>query len=384
MFDVIKFPEYNSFSAIVLYVLAVVFVIQIIYYWGMFRKLAFYKPKIQSDFFPKVSVVICAHNEFQNMKDFLPLVLEQDYPHYEVILVNDDSDDNTEFFLIDIKAKYPHFKVVKTDRSVTFLRGKKFPLSVGIKTAINPIVLLTDADCYPASKKWIKEMVSVYQKQNIEFSLGYGRYEKQKGFLNLLVRYDTVHTALQYFSAALSKIPYMGVGRNLSYTKDVFIRNKGLISQYTVPYGDDDLFVNKHAKDKNTEIVISPESHTVSIAPNTYASWFRQKKRHLASGKKYRFGSKMFTGLYASSSLFFYLFFALSMFLFRNEYLWLIILSVVFTIRLVSQLFIYRKVLNQLQEKGIWGFVPFFDLFFAILNPLWAFSNVIIKKNQWK
>ncbi|MDD2345118.1 MAG: glycosyltransferase [Bacteroidales bacterium] len=202
IFDVIDFPEYNSLTAIILYVFAFFSTVQLFYYWFFFRKMAFYKPKKQLEFYPKVSVVICAHNEYQNIKEFLPLVLEQDYPHFEVILVNDDSDDNSEFLMIDFKAKYPHFKIVNTNRSVTFIRGKKFPLSVGIKTAIHPIVLLTDADCYPASKNWIKEMVAGYQNENIEFSLGYGRYEKRKGFLNLLVRFDTVHTALQYFSAA--------------------------------------------------------------------------------------------------------------------------------------------------------------------------------------
>lgn len=384
IFDVIDFPEYNSLTAIILYVFAVLFVIQLFYYWAFFQKMAFYKLKKKAEFNPKVSVVICAHNEYQNIKEFLPLVLEQDYPHFEVILVNDDSDDNSEFLMIDFKAKYPHFKVVKTNRSVTFVRGKKFPLSVGIKTAIHPIVLLTDADCYPASKNWIKEMVAVYQNQNIEFSLGYGRYEKRKGLLNLLVRFDTVHTALQYFSAALLKIPYMGVGRNLSYTKDVFIRNKGMISQYMIPFGDDDLFVNKYANGKNTCVALSSDAHTVSIPPQSFVSWFRQKKRHLATGKKYRFGSKIYTGLYVSSSLFFYIFFAMSVYLFKNDYFWLIILFMVFTIRLLSQLFIYRKALNKLQERGILFWIPFLDLFFAFFNPIWAFLNVIIKKNKWK
>jgi len=384
IFDVIDFPEYNSLRAIILYFFAFFSAIQLLYYWGFFRKMAFFKPKKQSEFYPKVSVVICAHNEYQNIKEFLPLVLEQDYPHFEVILVNDDSDDNSKFLMIDFKAKYPHFKIVNTDRSITFIRGKKFPLSIGIKTATNPIVLLTDADCYPVSKNWIKEMVVAYQNPNIEFSLGYGRYEKRKGFLNLLVRFDTVHTALQYFSAALMKIPYMGVGRNLSYTKDIFIRNKGMTSQYMIPFGDDDLFVNMHAKGKNTSIALSLDAHTVSIPPQSFVSWFRQKKRHLATGKKYRFGSKIYTGFYASSSLFFYIFFAWSIYLFKNDYFWILILSMVFIIRLVSQLLIYRKTLSKLEERGILFWVPFLDLFFAFFNPIWAFSNVIIKKNQWK
>lgn len=384
MLDKITTLDLYSFSAIVLFVFLGLFLIQIVYYWIMYRRLAFYKPKDEVESTPPVSVVVCAHNEFQNIQEFIPQLLEQDYPNYEVILVNDDSDDDTEFLLIDIKIRYPHFRVVKTDRSVTFVRGKKFPLSVGIKMAMNPIILLTDADCYPSSNQWIKQMVRGYNKKGTEFVLGYGKYEKRKGMLNKLIRFDTVHTAMQYFSAAISGRPYMGVGRNLSYTKDVFIRNKGLVSQYNVPYGDDDLFVNKHARKKNTGVVISPESHTVSLPPETFKSWFKQKKRHLAAGKMYRFSSKIRTGIYASSTFFFYLTFFAGLYILRNDYFWLSLFLGIFLIRLLSQLIIYRKVLNKLQEKGIWGFVPIFDLLFSILNPLWVFSNIIIKKNQWK
>ena len=384
MLDKITSLDLYSITATILFLFLGLFLIQLIYYWVMFRKLAFYRQKTEVEFTPPVSVVVCAHNEFQNIQEFIPQLLKQDYPNYEVILVNDDSDDDTEFLLIDIKIRYPHFRVVKTDRSVTFIRGKKFPLSVGIKMAMNPIVLLTDADCYPSSNQWIKQMVKGYNKKGSEFVLGYGKYEKRKGMLNKLIRFDTIHTAMQYLSAAISGRPYMGVGRNLSYTKDIFIRNKGLVSQYNVPYGDDDLFVNKHARKKNTLISISPESHTISLPPETYKSWFKQKKRHLAAGKMYRFSSKIRTGLYASSTFFFYLTFFAGLYILRNDYFWLSVFLGIFLIRLLSQLIIYRKVLNKLQEKGIWGFVPIFDLFFSILNPLWVFSNIIIKKNQWK
>ncbi len=384
MLDKIINLDFYSFSAIMLYVFFGLLIIQLVYYWVMFGKLAFYKPKASEVFTPPVSVVVCAHNEFQNIQEFIPKLLEQDYPNYEVVLVNDSSDDDTEFLLIDIKIQYPHFRVVKTDRSVTFMRGKKFPLSVGIKMAMNPIIILSDADCYPNSNQWIRQMVNGYQKKESEFVLGYGKYESRKGMLNKLIRFDTVHTATQYFSAAIAGRPYMGVGRNLSYTKDVFIRNKGLVSQYNIPYGDDDLFVNKHARKKNTSIIITPDSFTVSLPPESYKSWFKQKKRHIAAGSLYRFSSKIRTGLYASSAFFFYLLFAIALYLFRNDYFWLAVITSVFLVRMLTQLIIYRKVLTKLQEKGVWGFVPLFDMLFSILNPLWMFSNIIIKKNQWK
>ena len=165
--EIIYSFEPYSLQAISIYALSFVFLIQMIYYLIFFRRLAFYKEKKTNTNLQAVSVVVCAHNEFQNIREFLPMILEQDYPNYEVILVNDDSDDNTEFLLIDLKAKYPHFKVAKTNRTVSFVRGKKFPLSVGIKLAQNPVVLLTDADCYPQSKIGLGMMSACRRKLNL-------------------------------------------------------------------------------------------------------------------------------------------------------------------------------------------------------------------------
>ncbi len=376
---------FTSIPRLLILVLVFFVIIQLIYYWVIFSRLAFKKHKTYPDVSHPVSVIVCARNEYQNLKDFLPVVLEQDYPNYEVILINDDSDDDTGFLIRDLQLKYSHFRVVNIDRSVSFIKGKKFALSVGIKESKHNHILLTDADCLPSSSKWIQLMQNGFVDKTT-MVLGYGRYEKKRGLLNLLVRFDTVHTAMQYLSLALAKHPYMGVGRNLSYTKSLFEAQKGFTSHYAVPYGDDDLFVNKATKKNKANVVYLADSQTISIAPKTWGAWFRQKKRHLDTGKHYRFASKFVLASYASSALFYYLvLIAVSIFAALNfQILDVIIISSLFLVRLISQIIVFSGVCRKLNEKRLSWSIPFLDIVFTVLYPLWSFSNLIIPKNRWK
>lgn len=376
---------FTSIPRLLILVLAFFVIIQLIYYWIIFSRLAFKKHKSYADASHPVSVIVCARNEYQNLKEFLPVILEQDYPCYEVILINDDSDDDTGFLIRDLQLKYAHFRVVNIDRSVSFIKGKKFALSVGIKESKHNHILLTDADCVPSSSKWIQFMQNGFIDKST-MVLGYGRYEKKRGLLNLLVRFDTVHTAMQYLSLALAKHPYMGVGRNLSYTKSLFEAQKGFTSHYAVPYGDDDLFVNKATKKNQANVVYTADSQTVSIAPKTWGTWFRQKKRHMDTGKHYRFATKFVLSMYAASALFFYMVLVfLSIYVALNfQLLDVILISSLFFIRFISQIIVFSGVCRKLGEKKLAWSVPFLDIVFTVLYPLWSFSNLIIPKNRWK
>lgn len=376
---------FTSIPRLLILVLAFFVIIQLIYYWIIFSRLAFKKHKSYADASHPVSVIVCARNEYQNLKEFLPVILEQDYPCYEVILINDDSDDDTGFLIRDLQLKYAHFRVVNIDRSVSFIKGKKFALSVGIKESKHNHILLTDADCVPSSSKWIQFMQNGFIDKST-MVLGYGRYEKKRGLLNLLVRFDTVHTAMQYLSLALAKHPYMGVGRNLSYTKSLFEAQKGFTSHYAVPYGDDDLFVNKATKKNQANVVYTADSQTVSIAPKTWGTWFRQKKRHMDTGKHYRFATKFVLSMYAASALFFYMVLVfLSIYVALNfQLLDVILISSLFFIRFISQIIVFSGVCRKLSEKKLAWSVPFLDIVFTVLYPLWSFSNLIIPKNRWK
>ena len=326
-----------------------------------------------------VSVIVCARNEFYNLSENLPYLLNQDYGKYEVVVVDHGSDDDTNYLLRDLQGEYPHLKVVSMPQDLNFFTGKKFPLSIGIKSASYDAMLLTDADCIPRSNQWLRQMASEFIK-GTEIVLGYGAYERKKGLLNLLIRFDTMRVALQYFGFALSGMPYMGVGRNIAYRKSLFFRQGGFISHYRIQTGDDDLFVNRAASKKNTRVEFRSESHTLSAPKKTFSLWFRQKRRHLQSGNHYRFSHKFALALFGLTQVLFYASFIV---LLSFWYLPYIVLGII-GLRLATQLFIFGKAMRKLSEKGFLLLVPFFEVFMLILNPIIAVANLFNKPVKWR
>lgn len=374
------FTLVSSFWFPFIIALLVLLLIQLIYYWFIFGRLAFYNASKRSfsEEKPPVSVIICAKNEYHNLVRFLPSILEQNYPEYEVIVVNDASDDDTFYLLREFSDKYPHLKVVTIQENLNFFQGKKFPLSLGIKSAMHEKLLLCDADCSPAGPEWISSMQSAFTS-NIEIVLGYGAYFPQPGLLNKLIRFDTLHVAMQYMGFALSGMPYMGVGRNLAYHRSLFYNSGGFVKHYKLISGDDDLFINQVARKNNARVQPDPAGFTYSKPKQTLGSWFRQKRRHLTTGGFYRLPHKIALGLYSFTQL---AFFALLIVLaaFKVE---LILLAAIFVARLGTQLFIIKKAMNRMKEQNFLLLVPFFELFLMIVNLWLGFRGLFSKKTQW-
>ncbi|MCH5597336.1 glycosyltransferase [Niabella ginsengisoli] len=250
--------------------------------------------------------MVCARNEQHNLEKNLPTLLQQNLDNgYELVLVNDNSEDDTKQVLQWMARNNPLLRVVNIERKGNDRIGKKYPLSIGIREAKNEHFLLIDADCVPASNQWAQKMMDAFE-QDIEIVLGYGAYEKHPGLLNKIIRFETFHSALQYLSYALAGQAYMGVGRNLSYKKEVFFRHKGFASISHIPGGDDDLFISKAAKNNNTAIVIDTDAHTISVPQKTWQNWRRQKTRHYSTSKYYKPKHKLLLGLYSLSQFLFY------------------------------------------------------------------------------
>ena len=246
---------------------------------------------------PGVSVVVCARNEERNLQDYLHTLALQDYPTFEVIIVDDGSEDNTQTLLeqyIQQNDKLYHTFVPCGARVIS---SKKLALTIGIKAAKYDYILLTDADCRPESRYWIREMMSGFSSQNIELVLGFGPYFERKGLLNHLICYDTLFSGLQYMGMAKCGHPYMGVGRNLAYRKDTFFAHSGFQGLLNTRAGDDDLFVNKVATRTNTNVVCNPDSLTWSPPKYTWHEWFHQKRRHLSVSNLYSTRNKLRIGI---------------------------------------------------------------------------------------
>ena len=360
-------------------VLALSFVVQLGYHWLVFARLAFFKSKQKSSDKRPVSVVIVARNDYHNLINTLEPILNQDYTDFEVVVVNDNSDDETHFYLKELAKKYPHLKPIQINQSLNFFSGKKFPLSIGIKSAQYDTLLLTDADCIIPTSHWITSMQQAFQKKT-QIVLGYGPYKAEEGFLNKLIRFDVFMAAMHYLSFALLRIPYMGVGRNLAYSKTMFYQKKGFINHYQINSGDDDLFINQAATKTNTHICIDPDSFTYSIPEKEFSAWLKQKKRHLSTSGLYKVKHRLFLMFYPVSLFVFY---ALSITLLSLNS-WLITVSIIFILRLLSFLLIQKSALQKLKEQKLLLISPILELLLYSFQGLVMTLNIFNKQNKWK
>jgi cellulose synthase/poly-beta-1,6-N-acetylglucosamine synthase-like glycosyltransferase len=295
----IDFPIYDaspSYWIFVVFLMSSVFLLlYLLLFWARF---AFYRPaKIRATETLPVTVIIAARNEEDNLYNNIELILNQDYPAFEVIVVNHQSIDNSKHILIALQKIYPHLRVIEIEKNRHLKVGKKLPITLGIKAAKHEHLLFTDADCKPVCNQWIRLMAENFSEKK-DIVLGYGPYTKAKGFLNTMIRFDTIQIAINYFSFALNGLPYMGVGRNMAYKKQRFTAVGGFRSHYGIPSGDDDLFIRDAANRKNTAIELRHESFCFSESKNTWADWFKQKRRHYGTSHEYKVFTRALLGLF--------------------------------------------------------------------------------------
>jgi glycosyltransferase involved in cell wall biosynthesis len=355
--------------------------VQLFYYLFFYLAVYLKKPFANKPAGQPVSVIICARNEAENLQKFLPSVLTQDYPDYEVIVVNDCSEDNSYVILGNFLTQYPNLRISTINKDPKFTHNKKFAQFIGIKAAKNEILLFTDADCQPQSVKWLEGMTSQFDEKT-DFVLGYGGYLEEKGLLNKYIRYDSLTIAMQYIGMALRGIPYMGVGRNLAYRRSVFFRNKGFGSHNHVISGDDDLLVNTIATGHNTSVEIRSETHTKSVPCSSLNDWILQKKRHLTTAPYYKFRDKFLLILEPLSRILFY---SSLILLLVFLYLWPWVIGV-FVARLATQIIVISLTQKKLNEPRLLGYIIFFDIFSPVINSIVFLSNTGSRsdKNKWK
>lgn len=352
--------------------------IQFIHTLFIFGRLAFHRIKIEQKEFPPVSVIIAARNESENIHKFLPFILEQDYPKFEVIVVNHQSIDDSQYVLNALERKYPKLSTVQVERSQHLKYGKKLPLTLGIKRANYEHLLFTDADCKPATNQWIKSMVLNFSKKK-QIVLGYGPYEKRKGLLNFLIRFDTAWIAMNYMSMAKSGLPYMGIGRNMGYTKTIFENVNGFKSHYSISSGDDDLFIQEAAKKKNYSINNNPNSYCFSPAPSTWKEWFDQKSRHYTTSERYEVIKKLMLGIYPLSLILLNISFVIL--LMDSNFLWGSLAIYVFL--MIVKWIILGRAMSQLNEKKFIVFMPILDIMYAILAPTMYYAIDKKELEKW-
>lgn len=324
-----------------------------------------------------ISVVLCVKNEEKHLRELIPEIMSQDYPEFQLVVVNDNSWDDSEDILKAFQVSYSNLHVTHLNEDKQRMQGKKFALTLGIKAAKYDHVLLTDADCRPAGKNWIRTMVDGANKKSI--ALGYSPYRKSKGLLNSFIRFDAYAGALSYLGFARLGMPYMGVGRNLLYDRELFFKVGGFRSHMNLASGDDDLFINQVASSKNTAVVDLPESHVISEPKTKFNAWYKQKRRHLTTAPKYRFMHKFLLALFPFS---FYLSWALFIVLLLLHTHPLLVIAPM-ALRYLFQFFIFSLTSRVLGDRDLRWKAWLLEGGWMIIMPIVSLSVVFRKPNAW-
>ena len=366
-----------SIAVIIYYIFIASFSIQV-FYWIGFLRLIFHKGSNKGKKNKPISIIVCAWNELENLKELVPQLLSQEHPSFEVIIVDDRSVDGSYEYLIDLRDKHENLKLVRVDQVPDHMNAKKYAVTLGVKAAANDLVLLTDADCRPQSNQWAMEISRSFDKESV-FVLGYSPYTFNWSLLNIIIQFETLLTGIHYMSAALWGSPYMAVGRNLAYRKSFFLENKGFSGFQGVLGGDDDLFVNRHASGKNTRVCVLPEAIVETFPKKSWKSYLIQKKRHLSVGKHYKFGDKLRLGFFTTSQVSFWICLVILAFLTLNPY----VIAGGFGCRLVLQSVVMGVGAKKLNTKCPIILLPFIDLLFAVYLPAVGIPALFAKKIKW-
>jgi cellulose synthase/poly-beta-1,6-N-acetylglucosamine synthase-like glycosyltransferase len=360
------YPDINAVLPFAFTTALVVFAaLQLFWVLFFYSRVSFHNEDTEKISTPPISVIIAARNEEDNLFELLPFLLEQQYPEFEVIVINHQSIDDSTHILKALQKQYEHLKVIDLPRNQHLGNGKKLSLTIAIKGAKHEHLLFTDADCKPNSDYWINGMSKHFSEKK-KLVLGYGPYKKKKGFLNKIIRLDAVFIAINYFAFTKAHVPYMGVGRNLAYTKTLFLENKGFKSHYALQSGDDDLFIQETAKNKNYTVCLDKNSFCYSEPKSTWSEWIKQKSRHFTTTSRYGVIKKLLLGIYPLTLLLLYASFIT---LLVNSWLsWISVGTIALV--LILKWLIHGIALKKLNERTFLWLFPFWDLFYAILAPI--------------
>lgn len=377
----------NTYTIVLLVILTAAFIVLCLYYGLVFFRVARFKNKklprpdeVSDSDWPSVSVVVIAHNEAEFLKESLPYLLEQDYPDFEVVVVDYTSQDDTQFVLRVCSENYPNLKPVNFPEDVNMFKGKKYPLSIGIKSAKKDVILLTDPDCVPKDFGWIREMMCGYM-HGASIVMGYTLLKQEKTMLNAFEQYDNLVYNASFLGMAIMGNPYTASGRNLSYRRDFFFKRGAFISHYTIPEGADDLFVNQNANRSNTAIVLDPKAAIVTDAKSTFSMWHLDRMHRYATRRYYGIKNKLILSLYPLSQALFLA--SLLILWICGLFPWQLLLALL-VVKLIWQIVSSSLLAKRFEIKKIQFFSPLFELYFLFANTILFLLTLRKKHIKWR
>ena len=364
----------DSTEIIVLATAGGLFLIQIIYYLCLYNRIhARSRAVKQGDThftqeLPPISVIICAREESENLRRNLGAVLEQDYPQFEVIVINDGNTDESEDYLTILEEKYPHLYHSFVPDSSRYISRKKLAVTLGIKASKYDWLVFTNANCMPQSNQWLRLMARNFTSRT-QVVLGYSGYERGKGWLHKRAAFDNLFTSMRYLGFALAGKPYMGIGRNLAYRKELFFKVKGFSTHLNMQRGEDDLFINQVANENNTRVETSPDAVIRMQPVERYKDWKEEKVSYMATSRFYKGSQRWLLGLETGTRLLFYAACLAGIVFGILSFHWLVVgLSLLlWFVRYSVQAYVINKTAGEMGDNRSYYFtLPVFD----IIRPL--------------
>lgn len=356
-----------------IYFLLILITIRLIYWLYFFTKLAKYKA-VYSDNDVSVSIIVCVKNNINGIKNLLPKLIKQNCNTFEVIIVDDFSNDGLEEYVSSIKDQRLRYHKCNIDKP-----GKKQALTEGISIAKNEWILMTDADCLPSSLDWIRWMTGSI-KDKTKVVLGYGPMQVNGSLAAMFSKYETTYVAMQYFSYALKGLPYMGVGRNLLFNKSLFLSSNPYKNNEHLASGDDDFLVKAMANKENVTICLHPNAFCYSNPPDSFHDYYLQKSRHISTANHYKPLQKYLLSAFGSIHILIYFIFLANLIfnwfpLINGVGAILFMWSVMFLIQL--------PIFYKLKETGSIFTLPFSDTFLAMFYLFLLPKTIISKTTKW-
>ena len=224
---------------------------------------------------PGVSVLVYSHNQAEALARNLPVLLNQNYPKYEVIVLDDNSRDNTQDVLTMMDQRSDILMHTKIDEKTRAMSHRKLAVLLGTKSAHYDLILMTHAECMPASTDWIGGLVSHFANPGVEVVLGPVVYERRTGFLSSFCQFDLFQRLLLMFGIALSMKAYAGWGQNLAFRKSTFYANRsqGFQRHLKMQPGEDDLFVADVARYGNVAVDFRPQTVMTDQSKPLFINW---------------------------------------------------------------------------------------------------------------
>ncbi len=383
--------HFETLPLIALIIFAISFIVLMLYYGMHHLRVALYKndknrkQDNDNNAKPSVSIVLTVKNDEIFLSDNLTYLLEQEYPDFEVIVVDYASTDGTQYVLQVYKENYgDRLKIVRFPDENPMYRGKKYPLAIGIQSAKNDIIVLTDVDCIPNGFNWVSEMAGPFANPRTDIVIGYCGYNRNGTVLNDFIQFENLQSMGSIFGKTLMHHPYSAHGQNMAYRRDFFFKSNGFIKHYNIPAGDDDLFINQNATRKNTSIRTTKESFVKTNSKDNFSLWHSQRCERSISRSHFKFSDKLLISAYPTFVLLFYLFGALSYIAMPLPVLGFCILGVL-AVKLTWQIICFYQMCRYFEtQKHISFLSPLFEIYFMFANTFLSITTLRHKKSRWK